>query len=459
MSPGQRFLFTAVALDAAGSPVTGVGLRWRVTNPAAGSLNSTGVFTAGSVEGTYAYAVTVEAVFENGSVSTSATVVTASQTLSRTGPFDTLVVYPPRITVKPGQVVGLGALGWDSRGRFVPNLKFEWSVVERDAGQIDQLGFFTAVQTSGLYPDAIQVLATQATPDDPIERRAFVSVTVSELARKGVLDRIVVVPGRVILTPSQRVSFFARAFDEGGKRLRGVSYTWELAEPQAGEVEQTGLFIAGPDPGKFPTAIRVVAKQGASIGVVQVGATVAVTIKATKAPEPLASALLSPVSVTLRPGQRFIFNVFGVDASGEAVPTKVTWRVSDPDAGSFGRTGVFTAGTKPGSYPDALIAELVQEEGETPLREVAFATVNISGPLVRVEILPETATVQVGGATRFRVVGYDALGFGVSELNLKWHVEDPRAGEITDGGIFIAGSNPGRYENVIKVTAQELKPR
>ncbi|MEE9199563.1 MAG: hypothetical protein V3U26_07195 [Dehalococcoidia bacterium] len=183
--PGQRFLFTAVALDSEARPVEDVQLRWVVADSLAGTISSSGLFTGGDLLGSYPDAVQVSAISGGATATASASVEVVSPAQAEARLLDTVVVYPSEITVRPGQIVGLGALGWDDRGRIVQSVQMRWDMVEPAAGDVDQFGFFTSSRTPGEYPAAIEVTAVQDTPEGPRERRAVVSVTVSDVAPPG----------------------------------------------------------------------------------------------------------------------------------------------------------------------------------------------------------------------------------------------------------------------------------
>ena len=459
LTPGQRFLFAAVARDSKGKPVKGSRLVWKVNDPSAGTITSPGLFTAGSTTGLYPGVVEVSTFSATRIATATVGVAVVSQAEAEARRLNSVALYPPDITVRPGQVVGLGALGWDDRGQLVQNLEFLWSMDQPAAGSVDQLGAFTASQAPGRYPNAIRVVATQDTHQRRVEHQAFISVTVRDGTRRGVLSRVLVVPGSVILTPTQRVDFIAKAFDEGGQPVRGVSFTWEVTEPEVGSMEVPGQFVAGHQTEHYGNAIRVVATKQTPEGPVEAKTTVSVTVEPLRVAAELVAARLVPVMVNLSPGQRFVFSVSGLDADANPVAANSSWEMVDPMAGSIDQSGVLTAGHQPGVYKNAMRIVLSQEQGDRITIIEGYATVNVLGPMDRVEIRPSTATIETGQSIRLRAVGYDANGLEIPSLRLGWSVGDSRAGSVDEAGLFTAGANPGRYENAIKVTAVEVDTR
>lgn len=478
--PAQRFLFTALALDTNRRPVSNVSFQWRVTNPLVGTVTPSGLFTAGPSPGIYQDAVEVSAVSFDGTVTTTANVTIVTQIQGQTRLLDSVVVYPSEISVRPGQVVGLGALGWDNKGRFVQNLSFRWSMNRPEAGSVVQAGFFAAGAEPGRYPNAVRVVATQDTPDGTVKREAFVSVVVGEANLRGVLSRLVVVPNAVTLTFDQQINFIARALDESGQAVRGVTYRWEVIQPAAGHLKTLGQFVAGKQAGSYPGAIRVVATQdpaqahpllpGSTLPVaantlplldepLEVTVEISVTVDAPAAVSPLAAARVIPGAVTLEPDDRWVFTAYGLNEGGFVVPAKASWEMVDESAGSISPLGFFTAGSEPGIYTGAVRVELTAPDTEGGPVFEAFATVNILGPLERVAIAPTIVTLEAGQSLRLVAIGYDANGLEIPSLRLRWSVEDSEAGEIDQTGIFTAGSDPGEYPNAVKVMAAPVDRR
>ena len=70
----------------------------------------------------------------------------------------------------------------------------------------------------------------------------------------------------------------------------------------------------------------------------------------------LASIAITPTSVTLAMRQSQQFSAAGFDAYNNTIPDlSLSWQVTQPDAGTIDATGLFTAGTKAGQYPDAVV--------------------------------------------------------------------------------------------------------
>ncbi|MDA0989036.1 MAG: hypothetical protein O2783_07975, partial [Chloroflexi bacterium] len=454
--PGQRFLFTAVALDSEGKPVQDAQLQWAVHNPVAGTISSSGLITGGAVPRTYSGVVEVSATSAKGNASTSTTVSIVTRSEAEERILDSVIVYPSNITVRPGQTTGLGALGWDKRSRFVQNLQFQWSMADPEAGTINQFGFFKASSIPGHYPYAIEVTVSQDTLEGPLQSRALASVTVSESARSGELSQVVMIPHRATLTQGQQVTLIARALDTGGQPVRGIEFTWEVTQPAAGQMVRPGIFVAGNEMGLYPDAIQAVATQNTPDGPVHAKVSIAVTVVPPRVAGDLSSVQLVPAEVTLTSGQRIVFTSFGLDSNGDAIQGRVEWEVIESTAGSINDSGAFKASSEPGRYKDALRVRMTQEKDGQEIVLETHATVNIVGSLDSVKVTRSITTLESGRSVWLFAVGYDSNGLGIHNLQFRWSVDDPSVGSITPSGLFTAGPEPGSFENAVKVTAVEL---
>ena len=96
-----------------------------------------------------------------------------------------------------------------------------------------------------------------------------------------------------------------------------------------------------------------------------------------------------------------------------------------------------------------------QEEGQKIVLET-HATVNIVGPLDSVRVTRSVTTLESGQSVWLFAVGYDTNGLEIHSLRLRWSVNNPDVGVITQSGFLTAGTEPGKYENAIEVVAVQL---
>jgi hypothetical protein len=109
-----------------------------------------------------------------------------------------------------------------------------------------------------------------------------------------------------------------------------------------GTITATGLFTAGSTPG---TSTITVSCSG-----VTATATVTVTVG------PAASIAVLPQTVTLFPGGTQQFTATVRDANGNVVAATIVWTVPNPPGTIVSTSGLFTAGSTLGSYPNSVAA-------------------------------------------------------------------------------------------------------
>lgn len=93
-------------------------------------------------------------------------------------------------------------------------------------------------------------------------------------------------------------------------------------------------------------------------------------------PGPLASLQIAPGEATLGPGGTVQFRATATDTYGNVLQNPdVVWWMADPQAGTIDDEGLFTAGSRPGAYPDAVAARL----GAGAVEDRAAVTIGAPG--------------------------------------------------------------------------------
>jgi len=179
-------------------------------------------------------------------------------------------------------------------------------------------------------PQPLTVTATNA------EVSAYGSAVVELTA--GPLDRIAVAPGSVTVTVGTTQSFAASGADAFGNVVP-ISPTWATdAGTMAGD-----LLTAQTTPasGRHVTA-TVDAVRGVALVDVVAG--------------PLSRLAIAPPTATVPMRGQQQFSAAGFDAYGNVVAgVPLSWWVTQPDVGAIDAAGLFTAGTRAGEYPGAVV--------------------------------------------------------------------------------------------------------
>lgn len=219
--------FTAVARDAEGvvTPITPV---WAAS--AGGSINSTGLFTAGNTPGVFTGNVTATA----GSLSGSATVTVV------VGPLSSITVTPNPDTTVVGGTQQFVAVGRDA-GNNVVAITPVWTVIN-GGGSINASGLFTAGNTPGSFTNTVR--ATSGT--------IFGSANV--VVQAGSLASITVTPNPDTLDVLTTQQFTAVGRD-ALNNLVPITPVWSVTNG-GGSIDVNGLFTAGNVANTFTNTIR-----------------------------------------------------------------------------------------------------------------------------------------------------------------------------------------------------------
>ena len=135
------------------------------------------------------------------------------------------------------------------------------------------------------------------------------------------------------------------------------------------------------------------------------------------------------------------------DGSGNQIgQAQVTWEVVDPNAGSVGPNGMFTAGELAGDYEGAIIATS-PEFGLSATESINI----VPGPLEQVGIAPGLAEIGIGMTQQFAAAGADEFGNRIAGLSFAWSIENG-GGTIDRSGLFTGRSDPSTYDNTVRAT-------
>jgi hypothetical protein len=409
--------FTAVGRDANGTPV-GINPTWSVA-ASGGVVSATGVFTAGTVPGTFASTVVATV----GSVSGNATVTVIP------GPAASIIVTPTPVTLATGGTQQFTAVVRDASGNIItvaPN----WSVAA-GGGTISGTGLFTAGTVAATFTNTVVASV------GGITSAATVTVTV------GTLTSVTVTPNPRTLAIGATQQFTAVGRDANNNVIT-FTPTWSVVA-SGGTINATGLFTAGTVASTFANTVRACSTVACAAGSVAGFATVTVS------PGALASITVSPNPVSVGTNANQGFTAIGKDASGNTLAILPTWSV---DAGNAGGTilnpsGVYTAPNLVGVGFDTVRATSGTISG------AARANVAASGALTSIAVTPNPASVVTLGTVQFTATGFDATGLVVPTPGLAWTVVPAVGGGTINGttGLFTAGAVLGTFTNAIKATS------
>lgn len=401
---GASQQMTAKGTDFAGATVA-ISPTWAVVS-GGGTISASGLFTAGSVPGTFPNTITATS---NGKSATATVVVTA-------GPIVTITVTPNPQTLAIGAAQQFVAVARDASGNIV-QFTPTWSVVA-GGGSISSTGVFTAGTVSGTFANTVQA------SNNAIRGTATVTVT------PGPLASIVVTPNPVTLTVGLSQQFTAVGRDAGGNAV-AIAPVWTVAAG-GGTISTSGLFVAGSTPGTFTNTVT------ATVGALSGTATVNVTAG------PLATITVTPNPATVAIGAQQQFTAVGMDVGGNILAITPAWNVV-AGGGSINSTGFFTAGNTAGTFTNTVSASVGNIAG--------FATVIVTtGPLASITVTPNPVFLPTNGTQQFIAVGRDAGG-NVFVISPTWSVVNGGGTINPNTGLFTAGNNPGAFTNTVVATS------
>ena len=140
-----------------------------------------------------------------------------------------------------------------------------------------------------------------------------------------------------------------------------------------------------------------------------------------------------------------------MDEYGNPIPeAQITWKVPDNRAGSINSDGVFTAGTKSGSFNKGITVTASQNSHSA---QTTIAVKILPGPLDRVKLSPSTLELAPSQSHQFTAEATDAYDNSLPEAILVWKVI-LNLGIITSDGMFTAGTQAGVFSEGVTVTAE-----
>jgi Ice-binding-like len=196
-------------------------------------------------------------------------------------------------------------------------------------------------------------------------------------------------------------------------------------------------------------AVYALARRGSMIPVIAAVAiaglfTASCDVHGVSAPGTLAALSISPNPQLMAINGTQQFTAVGTDNAGATVVIVPAWTVA-AGGGTIGTSGLFTAGTLPGSYLNTVTATI---GGMSATATVVVA----AGPLATITVTPNPVTVQSATTQLFAAVGKDASN-NVIPITPVWTVVNSGGAIDANTGNFTAGATAGTYNNTVNATS------
>ncbi|MEW6608468.1 MAG: carboxypeptidase regulatory-like domain-containing protein, partial [bacterium] len=218
--------FSVKAYDQYNNEITGLSYIWSIIN-GGGTINQNGLFTAGSIAGTYSNTVKVEAQAK----AAYATVIVEKEEVpeGEEAVLTTLSISPSSVTLTIGASQQFIAKGYDQFGAEMTGLSFTWEIVN-GGGTIDQTGLFTAGDIVGTYEGTVKVTS--------FDKSAFATVIIIEKEE---------LPKEEIITPpAEEEIIIAPPSEIPVAEGMGEKVAEKVGEVTEKVAEKTKEFIAAP---------------------------------------------------------------------------------------------------------------------------------------------------------------------------------------------------------------------
>lgn len=212
--PGDAYQFTAAALDAHGSELTGITLVWRSQDTSVATVDDAGLVTARA-----AGAAELSVTADNASANAAVTVLV---------PVAQLSLSPRSPTILPGRTVQLQVSAEDSAGRPITGRSIVWETSDTSVAAVSTAGLL-----SGLRPGTAVVTVAISKKTATVPIAVLTPVTALQ-----------VMPGSFTLHPQDTLQLTATAADSLGNPISDRSTTWETSDAHVVTVSGSGLVVA-----------------------------------------------------------------------------------------------------------------------------------------------------------------------------------------------------------------------
>ena len=438
MNAGASLTFSVVGIDIGGATLSNLPVRYQA---AGGTIDPFGVYTAGTVSGTYPI---VAAEASSGLADTAwVTVAGSSSPPPPSSGISYILVTPQNAVLGPGASRQFDAVGVMADGSSVPIA----ATFSATGGSVSQTGLYTAGSSPGQYT----VVAT-----DPTGLSGSTTVWITGSGGSSLTP-----PSNVTLSlgatyPDQTIDIHASwpavtGITDYGFRFEAGD---NLSPPQSAQTSTLArtLNVRQRSISAYDATVCLWSMKGSSRS--------AETCRTILVPQwlpgsggeggggggggapTLVGVGISPSAMTVAPGGGGTYTAWGIMSDGSTSSLVVTWSAT---GGTISSAGLYTA---PGAGGAFQVTATAPSGGLT-----ATAIVTVTGEggggggggtptLVGVGISPSTVTVAPGGGGTYTAWGIMSDG-STSSLAVTWSTT---GGSITSAGLYTAPATGGNYQ-------------
>ena len=159
-------------------------------------------------------------------------------------------------------------------------------------------------------------------------------------------------------------------------------------------------------------------------------------------PGPLAEIVVSPTQITLQVQDTTRLGATALDQFGNEISDiAFTWSTASP-VGSIEEAGLFTAGTRAGTYKG--LVKVIATQGELGGEAATDVTIT-PGPLPSVAVDPIEIALDIGSTQSFTFTAFDESGNKIADTLAGWATSDNGAPWMRTA-FFVLRQGPGRSQ-------------
>ena len=369
-------------------------------------------------------------------------------------------ILPSPAVVDIGDPLSLSAQAYAADGESLEVAEYVWTMVDPRAGTISETGIFRPNTDPGVFEDAISVTAIQNTPIGVQYAVATTTVTIIGERTRSRLTSLAVFPENPTVLKGQIFRLTAVGFDEKGLVIPGVSFTWEIKDPQPGRVSDIGYLTVEGQQGMCTSVILI---SGTWEGI-EISKAVDVMVVETPDADEYLDVEILPQRFHTDPGTSLQLKAIALNGLGEVVSgAELRWSMADPGAGTIDGNGVFFSTNVAGIYTEAVHVESIVSGRQGLLRAEDFSSVVVradksSRRMQGVRISQKSVFVSMGGSTILSARTTDEYGDPAENVAITWEMAREGVGTIDELGRFKSFNTPGIYPDAIRVVAaQQVK--
>ena len=299
-----------------------------------------------------------------------------------------------------GATVQMSAVVHDQNGEVMAGTTVTWNSSTASVATVDRSGLVMAVG------NGTAVIAARVNQGSGATGTAIVTVTQS-------IASVEVSPSTAQLTAlGATVQLTAGAFDANGHAMAEAEFSWESSDATVATVNASGLVT------------------GVAVGV----ATITATSESTSGSagvtvmQPVTSVEVSPSAETIGLDASVQLTAGAFDANGHAVvDAEFSWESSDAAVATVDVSGLVTAVAEG-------VATITASSGNAS-GAATITVVNVTGPVVSVEVSPSAETIGLGGTLQLTAEGFNESGHAVAEAEFSWESSAAAVATVDASGL------------------------